>query len=345
MKVKVFGVLILVAVLASIPVLYLIFAAPAIEPAGVSGRLLCLAQRAEPLVFPKNIKSLSLDSCIEMAKENNPDILTMGSAVNRAGEYFTDRTGLTADDIRALFKRVADGINQTVEEAVKYGISQNREGSSLRTEAETFLIYAVRIAFNQLQMSCEALEAQKKCHDLSQSIVTQSESRFKAGTASFVDVLEDKINFQDVEKMLSVSEAEASLTRNALACLLGFSHIPDSVSVPPLQRFKVVPAEDSRMRPYAHLPSSNWQQDEMNRIYQRGLLHHKQLEFILQKYTLANERCKLMEELDRQSGTVGTRSITQAKFASACAEKEIVDLVFLINNIKIHLDILAGCPF
>ena len=216
----------------------------------------------EKILFPEDMKLLSLEKAREIALANNPDFLrvqfTIDSALARYYQSFSSyaptlNAGLSFSQ---SFNKVTS--SSSGEKPWTYGtsISPSLSGSWLifdclgremnilaqkynlnqakdaQEDARRLLLRAVAYAYNDVQLAISQKAIAQAQIDYSRKMLKEAEDKYDAGTALLSDVLNFRITLKNGELELIRTEYNIRSAKYVLAATLGITDgtIPDTVA-------------------------------------------------------------------------------------------------------------------
>ena len=216
----------------------------------------------EKILFPEEMKTLSMEQAQEIALKNNPDFLrvkfTIDSARARYYQSFSSyaptlNTGLSFSQGFSKVTSSSSGekpwnYNTNVGPsfsgswlifdclgremnilAQKYSLDQAKEAQE---DARRLLLRTVAYAYNDVQQAISQKAIAQAQIDYSKKMLKESEDKYDAGTALLSDVLNFRISLKNGELELIRTEYNIRAAKYVLAGTLGITDgtIPDTVA-------------------------------------------------------------------------------------------------------------------
>ena len=216
----------------------------------------------EKVLFPEDMKLLTLEKAQEIALNNNPDFLRVKFSIDSARARYYQSFSSYAPTLNAglsfsqSFSKVTSSSNGEKPWNYNTNIGPSLSGSWLlfdclgremniiaqkyslnaakeaQDDARRLLLRTVAYAYNDVQLAITQKEIAQAQIDYSKKMLKEAESKYDAGTALLSDVLNFRITLKNGELELIRTEYNIRSAKYVLAGTLGITDgtIPDSVA-------------------------------------------------------------------------------------------------------------------
>ena len=216
----------------------------------------------EKILFPEEMKTLSLEKAREIALNNNPDFLRVKFSIDSARARYYQSFSSYAPTLNAgmsvsqSFSKVTSSTsgekpwtyNTSVGPSLsgswlifdslgremnilaqKYSLNQAKDAQE---DSKRLLLRSVAYAYNDVQQAISQKAIAEASIDYSRKMLKESQDKYDAGTALLSDVLNFQITLKNGELELIRSEYNIRAAKYVLAGTLGITDgtIPDSVT-------------------------------------------------------------------------------------------------------------------
>lgn len=245
-------------------------------PMAISHSIYSEIPEEEKIIFPVEVKQLSLEEAQRIALKNNPDFLSVQFSIDSArARYYQSFSGYAPTlnvgmSLSQSFSKtfMAKNTTRTRSQSENYrpSLSGNwlifdslqremnlisaryslKQAEDAREDAKRLLLRAVAYAYNDIQLAATQKRIAEAQITYAQQMLEETQRKYDAGTALLTDVLNFRTTLRNAELDLNRSEYSIRSDKYVLAGYLGITDgtIPDDVTFPKIEITKAEPLAD-----------------------------------------------------------------------------------------------------